>query len=85
MCAASVLAFATVGIQVSVKLAILANQIQTAPKRITTISDDISVTSGVLQELGQLMGKTPTQKDGTTVSIFNDGGLKRAKALSSVC
>ena len=27
----------------------------------------------------------PTQKDGTTVSIFNDGGLKRAEALSSVC
>lgn len=82
---ASILAIATAGIQISIKLAVLANQIQTAPKRITTISDDISATSGVLQELGHLMGKTPTKKSRTTVSIFNDAGLKRAESLSSAC
>lgn len=60
---ASVLAIATVGVQVSIKLIAFASQISTASDRSTSIGNDVSLTSGVLQQLGELMTQKATEDD----------------------
>lgn len=60
---ASVLAIATVGVQVSIKLIAFASQISTASDRSTSIGNDVSLTSGVLQQLGELMTQKATDDD----------------------
>lgn len=53
--AASILAIAGAGIQISLKLITFADQISTAPQRIQDVGTDVSVTAGTLHELGELM------------------------------
>ncbi|KAL8724853.1 MAG: hypothetical protein Q9181_006647, partial [Wetmoreana brouardii] len=70
------------GCQIAIKLYTLATQISTASDRISSISNDVSLTSGVLQQLGELM----TQKaadDGTT--IFSQSGLETTKTSAAMC
>ena len=55
--AASVLAIATAGVQVSIKLVSLSNQVATARNRITSIGNDVSLTASILQQLAELMTK----------------------------
>lgn len=55
--AASILAIAGAGIQISLRLIAFADQVGTAPQRIQDIGTDVSVTAGTLQELGELMSK----------------------------
>ncbi|KAL8684370.1 MAG: hypothetical protein Q9224_006399 [Gallowayella concinna] len=80
--AASLVGISAVGCQIAIKLYTLATQISTASERISSISNDVSLTSGVLQQLGELM----TQKaagDGTT--IFSQGGLETTKTSAAMC
>jgi hypothetical protein len=82
--AASILSIAGAGIQISIKLATLASQIHTAPKRIRTIGDDISLTSGILQQLAELMKESSTHQERGT-GIFSASGLRTTRACASTC
>ncbi|KAL8871114.1 MAG: hypothetical protein Q9174_002988 [Haloplaca sp. 1 TL-2023] len=80
--AASLVGIGAAGCQIAIKLYTLATQITTASERISSISNDVSLTAGVLQQLGELM----TQKaddDGTT--IFSQSGLETTKTSAAMC
>lgn len=70
--AASIAGIATAGVQVSIKLVSLAAQISTASDRVSSIANDISLTSGVLHQLGELVNRR-TEDDG--IGILNREGL----------
>lgn len=80
--AASIVGIATAGVQVSIKLVTLASQISTASDRISSIGNDISLTSGVLHQLGELINRKTTD-DG--ISILNQDGLKTTKTSAAMC
>lgn len=81
--AASILAIAGAGIQISVKLIAFADQVGTAPERIRDVGTDVSVTAGTLRELGELMGKkVPTKK---SVGMFKPDQVQNIKASSTRC
>ncbi|KAL9133809.1 MAG: hypothetical protein Q9175_005010 [Cornicularia normoerica] len=80
--AASIVSIATAGVQVSIKLVTLATQISTASDRISAIGNDISLTSGVLHQLGDLMTQKTTD-DG--ISILNQHGLETTKVSATMC
>ncbi|KAL8721978.1 MAG: hypothetical protein Q9225_001453 [Loekoesia sp. 1 TL-2023] len=80
--AASLVAIGSAGCQIAIKLYTLATQISTASDRISSISNDVSLTSGVLQQLGELMAQKTTD-DGT--SIFSQGGLETTRTSAAMC
>lgn len=80
--AASIVGIATAGIQISIKVVTLANQISTASERISSVGNDISLTAAILHQLGDLMGQRPTP-DGLT--IFSQGGLETTKSSAEIC
>lgn len=80
---ASVLAIATVGVQVSIKLIAFASQISTASDRSTSIGNDVSLTSGVLQQLEELMTQKATDDDDT--GIFSQASLVTTKSSTEAC
>ena len=80
--AASVVAIATAGVQLSIKLITLATQISTASEWITSIGNDIILTSGVLRQLGELMNQRNTA-DG--ISIFSQAGLETTRTSATIC
>ena len=80
--AASILAVASAGIQISLKLIAFADQVSTAPKRIQNIGTDVSVTAGTLQELGELMEKLPKKK---SAEMFNLDQVRNIEASSARC
>lgn len=80
--AASILAVASAGIQISLKLIAFADQVGTAPKRILDVGTDVSVTAGTLQELGELMAKLPRKK---SAELFKPDQVENIKASSTRC
>lgn len=80
-----VLAIVTVGVQVSIKLTdiVFASQISTASDRNTSIGNDVSLTSGVLQQLGELMIQKATADDDT--GIFSQASLMTTKSSAEAC
>ncbi|CAD6570638.1 MAG: hypothetical protein ASARMPREDX12_003782 [Alectoria sarmentosa] len=80
--AASIVGIATAGVQISIKLVTLATQISTASDRVSSIGNDISLTSGVLRQLGELMTQKTTH-DG--ISIFSQGGLETTRTSAAMC
>ena len=80
--AASIAGIATAGVQVSIKLVSLAAQISTASDRVSSIANDISLTSGVLHQLGELVNGR-TEDDG--VGILNREGLETTKVSAAMC
>ena len=80
--AASIVGIATAGIQVSIKVITLAAQIGTAADRISSIGNDISLTSAILHQLGDLMSEKTT--DGS-LPVFSKGGLKTTKSSAEIC
>ena len=80
--AASIISIATAGIQISIKLVTLSTQISSASERVTSIGNDISLTSGVLHQLGELMTQKAT---GDGASIFSQGGLETTKTSANMC
>ena len=80
--AASVVGIATAGVQVSIKLITLATQISTASERITSIGNDISLTSGILHQLGELINQKGTAHG---ISIFSKGGLETTRTSAAIC
>ena len=80
--AASLVSIGAVGCQIAIKLYALATQISTASDRISSISNDVSLTSSVLQQLGELMNQRATG-DGT--SIFSQSGLETTKMSAIMC
>ena len=82
--AASIISVATAGVQISIKLITLASQISTASERISSIGNDVSLTSGVLRQLGDLMTQKAADND-TGISIFSQGGLETTKSSASMC
>ncbi|KAL8925107.1 MAG: hypothetical protein Q9172_002374 [Xanthocarpia lactea] len=57
-------------------------KISTAVERISSISNEVSLTSGVLQQLSELM-TTKATHDGTT--IFSQGGLDTTRKSAAMC
>ena len=82
--AASIISIATGGVQISIKLITLASQIGTASERISSIGNDVSLTSGVLQQLGELMTQKSADDD-VGISIFSQGGLETTKTSANMC
>ena len=80
--AASIVGIATVGIQVSIKVVTLASQISTAADRISSIGNDVSLTSAVLHQLGDLMSEKTTPGG---LPIFNKAGLETTKSSAKIC
>ncbi|KAI4087852.1 MAG: hypothetical protein LQ339_008799 [Xanthoria mediterranea] len=80
--AASLVGLGTAGFQIAIKLYTLASQISTASQRITSVSNDISLTPGVLNELGNFI--TQDIKSGG-LGIFSQGGLNTTKNSATVC
>ena len=80
--AASVLAIATAGVQISMKLVSFSNQVATAPSRIRSIGTDVSITSYVLRQLSELMVKSEGQE---AISFFNDDGVQKTQASAAAC
>ncbi|KAL8917469.1 MAG: hypothetical protein Q9172_005836 [Xanthocarpia lactea] len=80
--AASLVGIGAVGSQIAIKLYTLATQISTASERISSISNDVSLTSGVLQELGEFMTRETANND---TSIFNRSGLEITKQSAAMC
>ena len=80
--AASILAIATAGVQTSIKLTSFSNQVTTAADRIRSIGSAVSLTSNVLQQIGELM----TSSDGNAAtSIFNNNSLRTTQASAEAC
>ena len=80
--AASILAIAGAGIQISLKLIAFADQVGTAPQRIQDIGTDVSVLAGTLQELGELMNKTSTKK---SAGMFHPDQIQNIVTSSTRC
>jgi hypothetical protein len=80
--AASIIAIAGSGVQIAIKLVTLATQISTASERVSSIGNEISLTSGVLHQLGELMIQKTTD-DG--ISIFSKGGLETTRTSAAMC
>jgi hypothetical protein len=53
--AAAILAIATAGAQCSFKLISFASQIKTAPESINHVAEDVSITTNILQQLGEII------------------------------
>ncbi|KAL8899242.1 MAG: hypothetical protein Q9207_006295 [Kuettlingeria erythrocarpa] len=80
--AASLVGIGAVGCQIAIKLYTLATQISTASDRVSSISNDVSLTASVLQQLGELM-KQKAADDGT--SIFSQSGLETTRTSATMC
>ena len=82
--AASIIGIAEAGFQIATKLITLATQISTASDRVSSIGNDISLTSGVLRQLGELMNHNQkTTDDG--ISIFKEDGLELTRKSAAAC
>jgi hypothetical protein len=81
--AASILAIATAGIQISIRLTTFSLQVGTASDRIKNIGADVSLTSNVLQQLGDLL-KVKVDDDDTT-GIFNAHGRTSTQNCADAC
>ena len=81
--AASILAIAGAGIQISLKLIAFADQVGTAPESIRDVGTDVSVMGGTLKELGELMGnKTSTEG---SAAMFTLNNLRDIMELERKC
>ena len=81
--AASILAIAGAGIQISLKLIAFADQVSTASKRIQEVGTDVSVTAGTLREIGELMDqKTHTRK---SAGMFYPDQVESILSISTRC
>ena len=80
--AASILAIASAGVQISIKLSAFATQVGTASDRIRSIGSDVSLTSNVLQQLSALMNKRGGQEP---IEIFSEDGLRSTEASADAC
>lgn len=81
--AASILATAGVGFQISLKLIAFADQVGTSPKRIQDVGTDVSVTAGTLYELGELMNNKMSTK--RAVEMFHSHQIQNIVAFSTEC
>ena len=70
--------------QISIKLITLASQISTASESISSIGNDVSLTSRVLHQLGELMTQKAADND-IGISIFSQEGLETTKSSASMC
>ncbi|KAL9010144.1 MAG: hypothetical protein Q9173_004899 [Seirophora scorigena] len=70
------------GCEIAIKIYTLATQISAAYDRISSISNDVSLTSSVLQQLGDLMAQKAAD-DGT--NIFSWTGLETTKSSAAIC
>lgn len=78
----NIVGIATAGVAISTKLITLATQISTASERVSSIGNNISLTSGVLHQLGELMTQKTTD-DG--ISVFSQGGLETTRSSAAMC
>ena len=81
--AASILAIAGAGIQISLKLIAFADQVGTAPESIRDVGTDVSVMSGTLKELGELMDNKTSTKG--SAAIFTQDNLRDIEATKCKC
>ena len=87
--AASILAIATAGIQVSIKLFSLAKQYSAASDRINGISVEVNFTSSVLKELAAHMVQGSTENDlkpdGNPANILTESSLQITTSSAKIC
>ncbi|KAL8946478.1 MAG: hypothetical protein Q9222_007131 [Ikaeria aurantiellina] len=81
--AGGILAIAAAGLQTSVKLVSFAHHVGNGPERIRYIATDVSLTAGILQQLGELMKQSPGEDERFTV--FSEGGLVSTQTSANTC
>ena len=81
--AASVLAIASAGIEVLIKLTSFSIRVGTAPDRIRSIGSDVALTSNVLQQLGELL--EPKVDDDNAIDIFSPRARLNTQASADAC
>lgn len=80
--AASIVGIATAGIKVSIKVVTLASQVSTAADRISSLGNDVSLTSAILHQLGDLMSQKTTDSG---LPLFSKAGLESTKSSAEIC
>lgn len=80
--AASIVEIATAGIKVSIKLATLASSTSTAAGLISSIGSDVSLTSAILHQLGDLMSQKTSDGD---LPLFSKAGLESTECSAGIC
>ncbi len=80
--ASAIISIAAAGIQTSIKLMTLSAQVSSASERVSSIANDVSLTSGVLHQLGDLMNQKMTS-DG--IRVLNEGGLETTSTSAAMC
>jgi hypothetical protein len=73
--ASAILSIAIAGIQCSVKLVTFAGQIKTAPERITSVAEDVSLNASILQQLGELIKESST---GDASALSDDSNMNKS-------
>ena len=80
--AASILAIATAGAQISIKFISFSTQVTTAADRLRSIGSAVSLTAMVLQQIRELM----ISSDGNVATnIFNNNSLQTTQASAEAC
>ncbi|KAL9118432.1 MAG: hypothetical protein Q9187_005020, partial [Circinaria calcarea] len=77
-------AVATVGIQLSVKLIAFAEEYGRKPHRLSHLSRDIAITSGVLQQLGVFVTSTPDEKTALISQTGRQATVESATACNAI-
>ena len=80
--AASIVAIAAAGLQISAKLVAFASDIKRASTHVNSLATDVSIVSSILHQLGELVEQKPDQGE---VGIFSSHGLATTKASADVC
>lgn len=80
--AASILAIATAGVQISIKLVALSSQVTSAAERINVVNTDVSLSCNILHELGELLSR---EEQGDAPSLMRKGRLETILTSALTC
>ena len=80
--AASIVGIATLGVQLSIKVITLKEQVATASDRISTVANDVSLTSSILQQLVDIIKEQPGSDN---PSVLSKSGLETTRTSAEVC
>lgn len=97
--ASAIIQIAGFGLETSVKLVTFAGQLKTAPERVTSLAEDVSLNSSILKQLGELMRESldedrksddkflQMKKKAPQIkqSIFNADGLEVTMKVANRC
>lgn len=81
--AASILAIAAAGFQVSVKLAVFSRRITGAASEVQRVGNDVSLTASLIHQLGELMEEN--HGDGSKAGLFSKEAISTIRSSAESC